>query len=580
MTNIVYKTAGEVAEASSVAAGDDFLLSVGGQTRRVPRDTIRNFAGIFADIATMAASEALSDGQDYSVTTAANGQPDTFTYDAASTATADGALIVTATGMGVGRLVAKRTVYATVAEMLADNRTFADGVNLMAGGYPYITVSADEHLTLAGGQLVQHVAVNNTYHMLALDPNADGATDDSALIDHLNQTGYILDLGGKDYEYSGTFTALARPINGRIIDDNTTRNYYPNTPESQFIATQGRWRANYYTGTVLQVFGGAHVMQGGFRMFGNYYKMGRVVKTGVNGFTTISAADAGDLGAETTRALENWYAQFSCSNDGDEYCDFKHMPYLRVQAVAGSVITLGQAGERKHPPLSTRTYAWADDALAGVECLVINHNAQFNGRVTTITANTAGTVTLADATGLVEGDFLLPAPPGYTEYAWLCDHYMDTAEWRNIADSGVTVGALMVNHATFPASLEVDPAEEFSMAGYISPLATAVIGKLNLTLSTTGVGTLSNYFWSDLSNHEIWSSYDLKTPTEWTNQVFTDSAGDTVTIPRPTSGNFGYQWSKVMLEFTKKQTITYRTDGTLDNTTVSRSWQIRGWLVP
>lgn len=158
MTNIVYKTAGEVAEASSVAAGDDFLLSVGGQTRRVPRDTIRNFAGIFADIATMAASEALSDGQDYSVTTAANGQPETFTYNAASTATADGALIVTATGMGAGRLISKRTVYATVAEMLADNRTFADGVNLMAGGYPYITVSASPHLTLAGGQEVQVIS--------------------------------------------------------------------------------------------------------------------------------------------------------------------------------------------------------------------------------------------------------------------------------------------------------------------------------------------------------------------------------------------------------------------------------------
>lgn len=557
MTNIVYKTAGEVAEASSVAAGDDFLLSVGGQARRVPRDTIRNFAGIFADIATMAASEALSDGQAYTVTTAANGQPETFTYNAASTATSDGALIVTATGMGVGRLVSKRTVYATVAEMLADNRTFADGVNLMAGGYPYITVSASPHLTLAGGQEVQHVAVNNTYHMLALAPNADGVTDDSALIDHLNQVGYILDLGGKDYEYAGTFTALARPINGRIIDNDRTRDYRPKTPESQIIATQGRWRVDYHTGTVIKAFGGSRVMLGGFRMFNNYYKMGRAIDTGVNGYALISAADAGDLGAETTRKLENWYAAFAVANENDDTCEFRLMPYLRVQDVTGSVVTLGQAGERKHAPLTTTTYAWAVDALDGVECLVINENAQFRGRVTTITANTAGTVTLTDATGLVEGDFLLPAPPGYTEYAWLCDHYMDTSEWRNIADSGRDVGSYMVNHATFPATGEVATATAYSLMGYISPLASAVILETISTLATASTGSYTQFIWHDTSNHGIWASYDDKVGT--TNLVL--------------------RYSKIVCQFSKKQEIVYLTGGTLDINVAGRTLSVRGWEI-
>lgn len=487
-----------------------------------------------------------------------NNKHEVFQYKSASTLTANGTTVVTATGMGVGRWISQRTEYATVADLEADVRTFADGVALIAEGYPFSTVSTGAHLTLAGGQGVKHAAVGNTFHALALAPNADGVTDDKAKIDLLNQSGFVLDLGGKDYAYTGTFTASASIINGRIIDSNRTHDYRPKTPESQIIAPQGRWRADYHTGTDLKIFGGGQVMLGGFRMFGNYYRMGRTIPTGVNGYTTASAADVGDLGVETTRKLENWYAAFTCANVTDAACKFKLMPYLRVASVSASVLTLGEAGERKTLPLTATTYAWAADALNGVDCLVISEGGNFSGRVATITDSTDGTVTLDDVTGITDGDFLLPAPPGFTEYAWLCDHYMDTAEWRNIADDGRSVLATMVDHVSFPASGEVATATEYSLAGYISPLATAAVVRLNCTLSTTSLGNFTEKFWHDSSSHEIWGQYTQKEE----------------------AGNMGVQYSQIHANFSKKQSVWYITGGGLDTAVVSRTMNVRGWTVP
>lgn len=458
-----------------------------------------------------------------------------------------------------------------------------DIIRTRAEGFSYEVAASgatDHHVTTAGGVKLRAVPNNNIYSMLALNPNADGITNDKAKIDLLNVSGYVLDLGGNDYEYGGVWTAAATVINGRIIDDNRTFDYRQNTPETKIISPQNRWRCNYFTGTRLQIFGGGQVMLGGMRMFGNYYKQGRFIATGVNGFTDVDAADGQDLGVETTRALENWYAAFACANRSDAACQFKLMPYLRAASVAGSVVTLGQAGERKHVPLTARTYAWADDALNGVECLVITENGQWSGRVTTITDCTNGSITLADVTGVVAGDFLLPAPPGFTEYAWLVDHYMDTSEWRNIADAGYDVGALMVNHATFPATLEVATITEYSLAGYISPLATAAILKINLTLSNTGTGDFSQRIWHDTSLHEVWSSYEKKPPDAWQTVTVTDSAGHTVDVVRPIAGDWPIQHSGIKIPFSKKQSIFYITSGSMDNTVISRTLGIRGWIVP
>ncbi|QLB38234.1 putative tail spike protein [Sulfitobacter phage phiGT1] len=104
----------------------------------------------FATIAEAAAHTGYTDGGFAII----NPTGETFQYDAASTATADGALIVDATGMGVGRLISKRTVFASFAQFIADARTFTAGTTLTIPsiGAVYQSTAGAGHVTNAGGQ--------------------------------------------------------------------------------------------------------------------------------------------------------------------------------------------------------------------------------------------------------------------------------------------------------------------------------------------------------------------------------------------------------------------------------------------
>ena len=510
MTNIVYKTAGEVAEASSVAAGDDFLLSVGGQARRVPRDTIRNFAGIFATTPDLKAATGLTNGSTYNVTLGYNREPETFVYTT-SGATADEDVIIAATGMGTGYLISRRTNRATVADLVADRRTFASGVYLMAGGFAYVTVAADEHLTLAGGQKVQHVAVNNTFHLLALNPNADGVTDDSALIDHLNQVGYILDLGGKDYEYAGSFTATATFTNGRIIDDNRTYDYRPRTGETTSTVGQGRGRINYQSPDAIRVYGLAdEIALGGFRYWGQYLKgRGPVKKVNNGGYSHATVSAANSQGVLNTAKTDQWYAVFAVANDEDEYVSFVLVPYLRCYSRAGKVITLATTKQGTNGSPATVTLDVNVDRLAGVDCLVIAEGGRMVGRTTKITANTATTVTLQDEGTITQLDTLLPAPPGYDHYHYLGTAYWETSspgDWRNIADGVYLVESYMGGNNLVPSSGAMTN-QKILYGCDISPLATGVHFSFMCTYSGGNKGSMGHNIYHDGSNHAVWRRY-------------------------------------------------------------------------
>lgn len=105
-----------------------------------------------ATAANLIASDELTDGQYYPISAGANGEPETFLYDANSTATADGTLILTATGMGAGRLISTRTTYSGFSEMDADTRTLAAGTVLSIPGVgDYTVVDSGQHLILTGG---------------------------------------------------------------------------------------------------------------------------------------------------------------------------------------------------------------------------------------------------------------------------------------------------------------------------------------------------------------------------------------------------------------------------------------------
>ncbi|MFG6524503.1 glycosyl hydrolase family 28-related protein [Sulfitobacter sp. M23508] len=137
----------------------------------------------FNTIALMAANNTLTDGKQIVVWDGYNGEPETYIYDAASELTADGALVVDATGMGAGRLVSKRTTFATVADMLADRRTFAVGTKLTAAGFSYEVVSSGEHPTTAGGVKLRVLPGERGYNVKAFGATGDGVTDDTDAVE-------------------------------------------------------------------------------------------------------------------------------------------------------------------------------------------------------------------------------------------------------------------------------------------------------------------------------------------------------------------------------------------------------------
>lgn len=136
---------------------------------------------VFATISDMAEFRRFRSVDAVSVLAGYNGEPETYIYDAASTLTADGALVVDATGMGAGRLISTRTTFATVADMLADRRTFTVGTKLTAAGFSYDVVSSDEHLTTAGGVKLDVLpGAGGAFNVLAFNADSSGATDSSA----------------------------------------------------------------------------------------------------------------------------------------------------------------------------------------------------------------------------------------------------------------------------------------------------------------------------------------------------------------------------------------------------------------
>lgn len=295
---------------------------------------------------------------------------------------------------------------------------------------------------------------------------------------------------------------------------------------------------------------------GGFRFRGQYTN-GAAPTFAMPANKVVSTSTG--LGAESAVRTENWYAVFACANSGGTV-SLKLMPFLRAGTVAGSNVPLIKAGEAVHA-LTATTYAWgATNNLAGVECLVITEGGEFSGRVTTITANVAGQVTLASIGTVAAYDFLLPAPPGFEHFCYLGSFYFDTAEVRNIADAGVVVKAKMVNLADpdFTASGAIGTAVRLNFGGYISPLATAVVVKDTHTLSTASTGNHAGYFWHDSSSHTIQENFEQKTST----------------------GNETFVWDGIELPFSQWQDIWYSTGGSLAASRAGATLEVKGWIEP
>lgn len=118
----------------------------------------------FANTGTMAGSMTLVPDAFYTVESGFNGETETFQYDADSTLTADGAIVVNATGMGVGRLITSRVRFSSQSElkaMVATGRAFnADSV-VVAGGtfYKFANDGNTDITGLTGWQKIESATV-------------------------------------------------------------------------------------------------------------------------------------------------------------------------------------------------------------------------------------------------------------------------------------------------------------------------------------------------------------------------------------------------------------------------------------
>lgn len=311
----------------------------------------------------------------------------------------------------------------------------------------------------------------------------------------------------------------------------------------------------YASAQAVRVFRNYATM-GGFRFRGQYTK-GRAPTFPMPSNKVASLTT--DLAGMTATTFENWYAVFACADEGDTTATLKITPFLRAGVVAGSSIGLIKGGEGLTSDV-TQTYAWTTtNNLAGTDLLVITEGGGFSGRVTTITANSTSSITVSSIGSIANHDTFLPAPVGYDHYVYLGTFYEDTAEVRNIYDSGTLVKSKgiytlypNVSTGSFPTPTAID------CTGYISPLATAVVLDSSCVLSTASAGTYAEYFDGDGSNHTLQSAY----------------------VQKDNSGNLTVVFDNIQAPFLYPQQFYYSNAGTLVATRISGQLNITGWFEP
>ncbi len=321
----------------------------------------------------------------------------------------------------------------------------------------------------------------------------------------------------------------------------------------------------YKDSTTVYIREAGLIQMGGFRFQGRYTKQFAPSYPGPQQLNIASS-----LGAESSASQDNWYGVFAVSNNGDTNFVLKLMPFTRVGSVAGSIVTFTEGGEAVHSAVA-KSYAWTTtNNLINTECLVISETVDgrpgnFSGRVTTISANTPTTMTLASIGGVAALDFLLPAPPGYANFCYLGSFMYDASgggvEIRNIADSGSLVKGKMVNNqdpdwttsGSIPSYINLD------FRGYVSPLATAVCLVDKVTLLTATAGFYSAFFATDSSDHYV----------------------HTHTIDKEyTTGATTHYDSGIVVPFAFGQFVCFKNAGSLVASRDNNNIEISGWIEP
>ena len=392
----------------------------------------------------------------------------------------------------------------------------------------------------------------------------DGVTDDTLVLNLLVLENKSVLLSGENYLFSGEYAPTYTPLNGSVTDNNKTYDYTIQTKESSkenSVLLQHRARLRYWSATSVGVTVPESLVMGGFRFFGSYKKpFARVVKNGEAPRVVVSAVT--DLAVESAPTPNNWYAVFAVANKEDSEATFVMMPYLRCRTRTDNVIELAKGGEFDAINPDPQTYTFADNALVGAECLLVENSQGFLGAVTTITANTNSQITLEDSNNITDGSFVLPAPPGWDDYVYLASFYAETSgsnpiAVRNIADTGTLVNARMINiQSQIPDSGAISSWSEVSTRGLICPLAQSYVGRLIFSLQTTGTGAVAHNISHDSSNHDVWNWYTQKN----------------------SSGSETFQSHQANIAFSARPTFFIQTAGSLAGSISLRAMMTHGWI--
>lgn len=218
---------------------------------------------------------------------------------------------------------------------------------------------------------------------------------------------------------------------------------------------------------------------------------------------------------------ENWYAVFACANDEDDTITYKCSPFLRIRSrIKGtSNFYLMVAGEGIHEIGDAVAYGWDNremwdshkkigaDILICTETIDGRANAM-SGRVTTINNAGVNSIGFDNFGRLGSFDYVLPAPR-YDHYRYCGAYYIDTKEVRNFADAGGIVVTRGITQKQLPVSGADCKGRMLSVAGYISPLATAVILNSKYVINNTKEGNCGERFQID-EKHDVASFYVYK----------------------------------------------------------------------
>jgi hypothetical protein len=342
----------------------------------------------------------------------------------------------------------------------------------------------------------------------------------------------------------------------QIEQDKADKTELETTNERTYLGIEngGRSTITYKDGNSVYVSGKTFVLSG-FRFRGQYLKGQSKIVEFPNHRQTASVNT--NLGAQTTKDFNNWYATFAVLENGEP--KIKVMPFFSVQSVYGQTITFSDAGENRDVNM-VKQYNLPNGVLTGSDVLVITerlgtnaHNSH-SGRIAKATDNTNISVTIDDIGTIGQGDWLLVAPPNCEEYRYLGTFFVDTQEVRNIADSGTIVKTRGVKENKVNIDGDISTGVTVDFGGLINPLATSAIFYIRENLSTTSTGTHNLTIGMDDSH-----DYDA---------LFSRKLYDST---------FSVIHNGIITPFLFGQRIVLKSSGTLQQV-ATREIHIRGWI--